>query len=498
MPFRLRDKIILITFGVLFCVAVLEISIRLGGFVFLSLQEYRNLLSIRHKGSYRIMCLGESTTAMGEKPYPSQLEEILNQSNIGIKFSVINKGLVAADTSTIISQLEHNLDKYHPDLVVAMMGINDDFKYYEDIPEAKTFFFNNFKVYKLARILCVNVIKKIRERESLKAKQAIQRRENEYEILSWKYLNQQNFSQAEYSFKKALESNTEDDKLYVGLGKSYINQRKLDLAENAFKKALELNPRSYDVYIELGAYYRVQGDYYSVYTMYKKAIELNPKNETAYLELGRSYRDKGRHAESEEMYRRAIDLNPKNAESYCELGLSYMYQKKYPQAEEAFKKVVDINPKKDKAYGGLAILYREIGKYNLTEEYYQKSNKIRLEYCNSMTTRNYRELKNILDKRKIKLVCMQYPVRSIVPLKNIFSPDEGKTIIFVDNEKTFKEALRKTSYSVYFQDVFAGDFGHCTAKGNRLIAENILRAMLSEIFGKRDNGFKRVYILNLN
>jgi tetratricopeptide (TPR) repeat protein len=334
--------------------------------------------------------------------------------------------------------------------------------------------------------------------ESLKAKLAIQMTKDECEILSWKYLDQQQFSQAEYLFRKALELNPESDKLYVGLGKSYMHQRKLDLAENAFKKSLELNPRSYDAYIELGTYYRTQGDYYLVYAMYKKAIELNPKNGAAYIELGRSYRDKGRYAEAEEMYRMVVELDPKNADSYYELGLSCMYQKKYYQAEEAFNKAIEINPKKDRAYGGLAILYREIGKYNLAEEYYQKSNKIRLEYGNLMTIRNYHSLKDILDKRKIKLVCMQYPVRNIVPLKNIFSPDERKTIIFVDNEKAFKEAMRKTSYSVYFQDIFAGDFGHCTAKGNRLIAENIFRTILSQIFGKRDNGFKAAFVLNVN
>lgn len=63
-------------------------SLRLGGLVFTSLQEHRNYLSVKQKGAYRILCLGESTTA-GQ--YTAFLEEILNQRNIGIKFSVIDK-----------------------------------------------------------------------------------------------------------------------------------------------------------------------------------------------------------------------------------------------------------------------------------------------------------------------------------------------------------------------------------------------------------------------
>ena len=60
-------------------VAYAELGLRLGGVVFLSLQEYRNVRSIMGKGEYRIMCIGESTTAFGgEDSYPAQLEKILN------------------------------------------------------------------------------------------------------------------------------------------------------------------------------------------------------------------------------------------------------------------------------------------------------------------------------------------------------------------------------------------------------------------------------------
>jgi hypothetical protein len=32
--------------------------------------------------------------------------------------------------------------------------------------------------------------------------------------------------------------------------------------------------------------------------------------------------------------------------------------------------------------------------------------------------------------------------------------------------------------------MFAGDFGHCTDKGNRLLAENIATVILKEVFGR--------------
>ena len=100
----LGQKIALIIFGLFLCLALLEIGLRIGGFVFLSLQEHRNRIALKQKGAYRIMCLGESTTAIGgEDSYPSQLEEILNERNIGIRFSVINKGIPGANTTAILS-----------------------------------------------------------------------------------------------------------------------------------------------------------------------------------------------------------------------------------------------------------------------------------------------------------------------------------------------------------------------------------------------------------
>ena len=92
-------------------------------------------------------------------------------------------------------------------------------------------------------------------------------------------------------------------------------------------------------------------------------------------------------------------------------------------------------------------------------------------------------IKEILTKKGIKLVCVQYPMRSIEPLKKIFIGDE-EGIIFVDNEKIFRDAVKKEGNTAYFKDMFSGDFGHCTYKGNKLLAENIANTILKEVFNK--------------
>ena len=86
----------------------------------------RNKTDPQKRGAFRIICIGESTTAIGGiNSYPRQLERILNENDIGIDFWVINKGIPGKQTSVIMEELDENLRKYAPDMVVAMMGIND-------------------------------------------------------------------------------------------------------------------------------------------------------------------------------------------------------------------------------------------------------------------------------------------------------------------------------------------------------------------------------------
>jgi lysophospholipase L1-like esterase len=121
-------------------------------------------------------------------------------------------------------------------------------------------------------------------------------------------------------------------------------------------------------------------------------------------------------------------------------------------------------------------LIRELGnlaknkneKYILTEEIYENRNLIQ----------NFQKIQNLSENKGIIFVAMQYPLRRIEPLKNIFP---NGNIIFVDNENNFKEALSKTNYEDLFVDNFGGDFGHGTKSGNLLIAKNIFEKIESII-----------------
>ncbi|MBM3254789.1 MAG: tetratricopeptide repeat protein [Candidatus Omnitrophica bacterium] len=357
------------------------------------------------------MCLGESTTI---RQWPPFLEDALNQRHTGIQFSVIDDGIPGITTSIILERIESNINKYHPNIVVTMMGINDWGTYmpYEIVTASRTMrLFTSCRIYKLTRLLWLRILTKVREEGILQSGK------------DWRHL-------IKIQLKEACAQTVSDEDTL------------------------------------------------------KKAIELNPKNDSAYEELGwLHFEQEGKLEQAEDLFKKAIELNPKNERVYRELGWLYLKQGKLSEAEDLLKKAIKINPRNDLVYGAISTLYKEMGQSELAEDYAKKIATLRLKYYNYITVSNYRNLKEILGKRGIRLVCVEYPMRSIEPLKKIFEGDE-EGVIFVDNEKIFRDAVKKEGYREYFTDMFGGDFGHCTDKGNRLLAENIAKTILKEVFGE--------------
>jgi tetratricopeptide (TPR) repeat protein len=520
-------KTVIILSGLILSLVLLEAGLRLGGFIFSSLQGYENLKSINQKSAYRILCIGESTT---QRQYPHLLEQVLNQRNIGVRFSVIDKGRAAMNTIALMEDIESNLAEYHPDMVVVMMGINDTgIKYYEDIPKSETWLFKHCRTYRFGQMLFMHILKKNKRKDIDgldKVDSNRKARPDDVAAVPIKadlsngtsaekvskpdfnspgtprsvrtgvatanvgspeprssYLDHSEFPDAGKFSKKTLALSSENENIYLRLGELYKNQGKFSQAEESYRKALEMNPGNDNTYVDLGWLYRVQGKYNQAEVFYKKALELNPKNGHACGRLGWLYHDQGKFAEAEDFYKKAIELNPKKGNACYSLGILYRDQGKLSQAEDPLRRAVEIDPENERALGAMASLYEEMGKPELAKAYAEKANKLRLERYPEITVNNYRKLKEILDKKGIKLVCVQYPVRNVEPLKRIFEKD--KDVIFVDNERVFKEALRQGSYKEYFKDMFAGDFGHCTPKGNMLIAQNIAAVILKEVFNKQ-------------
>ena len=410
--------------------------------------------------------------------WPHLLEEVLNQQNLGIKFSVINRGVSGTTSEIILSQLEGNLNRYNPDMVIAMMGINDgeDTGIYKDISSPKRImsYFKNFRVYKLIKLLWLHIINKAGEVGAYipKGKNGIIEAED--------FIQPDTFKEQEEN-KDAIKINTQGTNKELAASLTY--QGDFDKAEKILREVIAMNSQDDMAYVELGINYELRGDKYDmVVEAYKKAIEINSRNAKAYFQLGLYYEHSGEYERAVEMYKKAVEINPQDRRSHSGLGICYRKLGQYNKAEEIYKRAIETSPDDDMAYGGLALCYKEQRKSNLSEEYFRKANEKRFKKYNHITRDNYNRLWETVNQRGIKLACMQYPLRSVESLKKMFKTREG--IIFIDNEKIFKETLKTTRYEDYFIDSFAGDFGHCTERGNRVLSGNIAKVILREYFDK--------------
>ncbi|MFC2048740.1 tetratricopeptide repeat protein [Elusimicrobiota bacterium] len=516
-----KEKVFLIIIGLFMSLLLIELVLRTGGFIYLSLKEYKNYRSFKGKEQYTILCLGESTT---DGQWPGPLEEILNRQYAGIEVNVVDKGMPATNTGIVCSRLNDYIKEYNPNMIIAMMGINDNQAsvLLPVIPSKQdkslTGYFRSLRIYKLLKLIGLSISEKNEEKKPIHGqshqliektpenfdKKAFQESENNVR-LGWKYHVQEkygkaaekfrraitlypknvtayigagwcyndrgNHEKAEQMFKQALSIDPELESPYIDLGWCYKEQGKLDKAEKSYNKALTINPNSYDAYIGLGWLYVQQSRHVDAELIFGKAVELDSECETGYIGLGRCSRDQKKYNNAEKYFKKAILINPENIGSYIELGALHIDAGNNQEAETIFEKARSLDPKNEAIIHRLISLQQSKESRDISEQ-----DSVVFDYYVTSTARNYKKIKDKASEKNIKLICVQYPLRRIESLKKMLEPHDG--ILFVDNEKVFKDRVSREGYDEYFIDRFSGDFGHCTYEGNRLIAENIAKVIL--------------------
>ncbi len=531
----LSQKLALIGLGLILSFIVLEASMRLAGSILISIQDAQNRRRMGRLHSFTILCVGESTT---QNAYPAFLEKLLNDAGLGLSFSVIDKGLMAVKTDFIIERLEPLINQYRPAMIVSMMGINDRegfIPWQRQTKHGLLAAIKSLKTYKLSLMIRLHLRKKLEELNenrliaqlnnkypgSRKASRAERLQDIKALVESgWGFITKKQYRAAEACFNKAIDTcsgTIEADEAYIGLGNIYKAKADYGRAQSCFKKAIELNPRNPNTHLGLCWLYKRTRNYELCEKAFKRLLELYPRHETALQGLSWVYFDMGKHGLSERCLRQLIKYYPSNDVAYGDLAVLYREKKKFSaakryckkairlkpdcslyylclqwiylqsgnkaKAEDCSGKLMELMPDSDIPFAARSFVYGQTGDPELALGDMMKAQAIRTAGYVPMTVRNYRKLQSITAGRNIMLVAAQYPMRDIAPLKKTLE-SHTKNIIFVDNDKVFRDAVAKDGYGAYFTDIFAGDFGHCTEKGNRLLAQNIADTIIREYFKK--------------
>jgi lysophospholipase L1-like esterase len=145
-----------------FLIVLLEVTLRLGGFLLLLPRYLTQNAPPESSAEFRILAIGESTTfGFGidpEKAYPKQLERLLEERK-GLEVTVINTGVPAQTSTSILRNIRYQMDRYRPHLVISLFGINDTNEALNDLTSRIAFgcyvpeCVANLRVYRLACIV---------------------------------------------------------------------------------------------------------------------------------------------------------------------------------------------------------------------------------------------------------------------------------------------------------------------------------------------------------
>jgi len=307
---------------------------------------------------------------------------------------------------------------------------------------------------------------------------ALQAMPDDLRLYSWlgeMYCKMGKYDQAERVYREGIQANPGQQQGYIELGNMYCRAQKYDQAVDFYQKGLRAAPAQSQVYLALGDFYGDRGDYEQAERMYKIYADRNPEDYRVYMELGGLYRKKGKFDAAAKMDEIAIGVCPRNAQLCVKLGGFYHLRGDHGKAKAVVERGYSLIGDRPALRGAMVLASFLEGQKSLAERYRRKS------YLRLEIAQNYRRLRDMVLASGAELVCMQYPMRDIGPLKEVLGND--RRIHYVENRKNFEEALRKYSYSEVFKDAFAGDFGHCTDMGNGMIAKNLANVILREVFG---------------
>ncbi len=424
-------------------IIIVSAEILLRGFAyFLTLNQKRANSNYENKSV--ILTLGESTTAdqtaKNGRSWPRILEEKIKAHCPEIK--IVNVARPAITTTAVLKELQENLIKYRPVLVISMMGINDMgfLKLARSGLTSHSESFWNLRVSKLFSLLS-NFVRSIGSKK-------------EYPLFRYSEEQLKIYEKATIDVHHLIGSNTK-----VPLRDLHPQLDKLaqTSTDDFYRHA---------VYRAFASFQRARKEtehyhYDYLYTLLKAA-----KMDSRFVETSINYS----HYALEE-----------KSLSYCSDFVKVLLEKRAEFATEEVTRYYECFTRHlDNMSNEEKILFSNFKK--AMGGTYEFNPKINFE----VREKNYLKILDILSQSQTDWLVMQYPTRDIEELKNILASKlketKGINVRFLENKENFDTLLSKHPYDEIFVDRFGQSFGHATFLGNEAIATNAARELTSGVY----------------
>ncbi len=482
------------------------------------------------------------TEVGGQDSYPSQMEAILNAQAPGSHFVVINKGIAGTGPNHIVSHIDEYTMEYAPDVVVMMSGMNDDYSparlkknegawrtlkvrrmaeslwpkiwsglqaqmprlgFAETAPKQMEIndYLKHMTAYVSANPSTENytrlaylyraAYKKSEALEcAVKALQLNPANHLALRLIAEHYLAEKNHAQAipvlvQYLQVAPASEHDGREFTYLSLDQAFIALGQRPQLRAFYRYAMTAFPFDHWPFSNLAALLFEDQDYAGAKEVLTQEILHHPDRGAAYeqltkclLKLGET--DAARRVIAQGLRRKATgsinlyyilanllvkDGNPKDAQPVLEEGL-------------------DLRNVADDELKNFPLSTHELDFYELLIQVYTLNGKPKraaalhsaVDALKERKSNAYWKILHFLRGRDIPLVAVQYPLEELKALQEKLPP--GKGLFFVDNEALFKKAVAQNGYFYYFADSYGGKYGHCTPKGNHLLAENVAKTVL--------------------
>ncbi len=441
--------------GLVLCLAVLEIALRVVGSVYSHLAEKDT--AVQYADRTTILAIGDSVTFGIGAPigfsYPAQLETIIKKEVPDKQYTVINRGRPGQNTAQIVPRVEGWLRQFKPSIVTILLGAQNQVNYFgfhgflqEVDNNDKGFFLRTYDLLDHIRVYRF-ISRLVREKTGPRP-------------------GQKNDTPGSQPAGEILTPGSYGD-------------------DTGTDKAVDC---------QIGSVHRERGDLEAMFQVIIQAGKDGEIEAGCYNIVGSMYKDRNQNDKAAEWFKAGIKKDPGRFDNYEEIGWWHLMQAQPEKALVWFKEGFSLarsdtlNPQ---CYIGIAQAFADTGDIEGGIVFFRQEKKRRSEADKKQRNlvsdylvmfENKRDSKEIhrwieADIERLIELCRRYQTKII--LQNY--PAEPKVsyiyrtiadrldLPFVDHQNIFKQYIHGNKRS---SEVFAPD-GHPNQKGYAMMAENL-------------------------
>ncbi|MDD2717774.1 MAG: tetratricopeptide repeat protein [Candidatus Wallbacteria bacterium] len=332
---------------------LLEGALRLAG---LSIEQQRS--GKKAGGQIVILCTGDSFTygyGVGrDETYPAQLQSMLNRKYPGHGFSVVNGGIVGANSRRLLSDFEDKLLCYAPKIVVVQVGGQNRYNlsgYDDKMPRLSVDYIRyNLKSMRLLSYLLGNISEGLSEYSKKRGRELLEViRTTDFKFETREATCSIDFSSsrghlpnlyelAENYVKETRGKNGNTFLLQLGLGYIALEKCDLEKAFAHFRKALKLKPNDTGAMLGIGYTYSQAGMFEQALDWYGTALKLYPDYGEGYNLLAQLYSDAFQPDRAVSILEDGLSHDPDFADNLFFLGELKYRKNAFSEALDLFKK----------------------------------------------------------------------------------------------------------------------------------------------------------------